>query len=242
MRRALVRADGRETLRISLSGLDAATDNVEYGEERLAVAEQLREQAIRAIVTQDPRRAGERALGLAMQHCQAEAGALFKVDNDELSLFVGRSIDQLTLDRSMGVWRTQRDALRLGQLHLEHQFLVAPIGPTDTLSGLLYLAARGGLSAEGTAETVRALSGLIEIALASESDEPSEEPSAETAFDAESGRARLLRLLESNEWNIARVARVAGVSRVTIYSWLKRYEIERKLVPRGPGRLSLPGL
>ena len=78
------------------------------------MAEELREQAIRAIVTQDPRRAGERALGLAMQHCQAEAGALFRVDDDELSLFVGRSIDQLTLDRSTGIWRTQCEALRLG--------------------------------------------------------------------------------------------------------------------------------
>jgi len=206
------------------------------------VAEELREQAIRAIVTQDPRRAGERALGLAMQHCQAEAGALFRVDDDELSLFVGRSIDQLTLDRSTGIWRTQREALRLGQLHLEQQFLVAPIGPPGTLSGLLYLAARGGLSAEGTAETVRALSGLIEIALAGELEEPGDEPYAETALDSESRRARLVRLLEANEWNIARVARVAGVSRVTIYSWLRRFEIERKRVPKGPGRLSLSGL
>jgi hypothetical protein len=206
------------------------------------VTEELREQAIRAIVSDDPRRAGERALVLAMQHCKAEAGALFKVEDGELSLFVGRSIDQSTLDRATGIWRTQRDGLELGQLQFEHQFLVAPIGSSGALTGLLYLATREGLSAEVTAETVRALSGLIETALAGEVEEPAEEPWAEAVPAAESRRARLLRLLESNEWNIARVARLAGVTRVTIYAWLKRYEIERKRVPKGPRRLSPSGL
>ena len=78
------------------------------------MTEELREQAIRAIVSQDPRRAGERALVLAMQHCEAEAGALFSLNDDELSLFVGRSIDQLTLDRASEIWRTHGNTLRLG--------------------------------------------------------------------------------------------------------------------------------
>jgi transcriptional regulator of acetoin/glycerol metabolism len=48
----------------------------------------------------------------------------------------------------------------------------------------------------------------------------------------EQSRDRLVSLLHRNEWNIARVARVMGVTRRTIYLRLKRYGIDRQVVPR----------
>ena len=195
--------------------------------------EDLRERAIQAIVTQNPQRSGERALVLAMQHCQAEAGALFRVSDGELTLFIGRSIDQLTLDRVLGAWRKGAEALGSGKILWEQNFLVAPIGPMGKLQGLLYLAASRDLSREGAAETIQALSDLFLVTLTG--DAVMDELASEVA---ETGRSRLLRLLDTNEWNIARVARLAGVSRVTIYSWLTKYGIERKRVPKCGVRLA----
>jgi transcriptional regulator of acetoin/glycerol metabolism len=51
-------------------------------------------------------------------------------------------------------------------------------------------------------------------------------------------RHQLLLLLERHEWNVARVARAMGCARMTIYSWLARYGIERRRIRKTKPRIA----
>jgi transcriptional regulator with GAF, ATPase, and Fis domain len=194
------------------------------------------DEIVRLPVSQDPRRSADAALGLLLKHLAADGAACFRIHEERLVLFAGRSVDQVALDRVASTWDDAREALLGGRAYdAEPSFAVIPIGGDDAVAGLLYVGADHGLVLDDAA-----LGHLVPLLRAAPcAVEQSTEPALETYIArtpaAQFQREQLVLLLERHEWNIARVARAKGVTRLTIYEQMRRWRIERRKVVKGRG-------
>jgi hypothetical protein len=194
----------------------------------------LGEEILHLLVSQDPRRAADGALGLLIRHLRADGAACFRVQGERVVLFAARALDQLALDRVASTWDDARDAVLAGQVYdAETSFAIVPIGPPAAVSGLLYLGADRGLVLD--AEALEHLLPLLRTALeaAPNGGRAPLDAYIERTPAVQFQREQLLLLLERHEWNIARVARAKGVTRLTIYEQMRRWGIERRKVTKG---------
>jgi len=195
------------------------------------------EEILHLLVSQDPRRSADGALGLLIRHLGADGAACFRIQSDRVVLFAARALDQLALDRVAATWDDARDAVLAGEVYdAESTFAIVPIAGPVSVIGLLYLGADRGLVLDG--EAIRHLVPLLRTALSAAP------PGGQAPLDAyiertpaaQFQREQLLLLLERHEWNIARVARAKGVTRLTIYEQMRRWGIERRKVAKGARR------
>jgi hypothetical protein len=206
--------------------------------------------------TNDPRPLGERTLEVLMALVNGRSAGVFATGDDErLSLFASRGIDQHVLDAVETLWKHGKNRLRRGQpIYVPDcgadgdlagraggpaSLAMFPVFDGDELVALLYLdSAETHFCQPSDVERLGTFSRMLARTL-----RPDVEPA--TAISREAAgweaylertpvedieRQKLLLLLNRNAWNIARVARLMGVTRRTIYLRLHRYNIPRERV------------
>jgi Bacterial regulatory protein, Fis family len=189
-----------------------------------------------ALVTQDPRRSAETALGQVLIHLRATAAALFRLgQRRRLALFASSGVDQADLDRAQDAWHDASESILAGNPYTEEQFALLPL--QDPPSGILYVGARRPLWLQPRAmEALRKIEPLLLAALEGE-DPPAAVSPIETYLEMtppeQVEREQLAVLLRRNDWNISRVARILGVSRVTVYARLAKLRMPRVRPLRG---------
>lgn len=185
------------------------------------------DQTLALLVADDPEGQARKLLDHVVARCKARAAAVVMVDSDELASFTGEvPLSRLTaLER---LWKAEARDLRAGRPVLNGSFSVLPLMDGKELTGLLFV--EGGVTPEMKNTAVVALAAALKAARERLARPASTQP--EMLAGAEIERRRLVAALDRHEWNIARVARLAGVTRRTIYLRLKRYDIDRRRVPK----------
>lgn len=205
----------------------------------------------------DPRRLAERTLEVVMSLTNGRSGAVFTQDNDKLTLFASRGIDQHVLDAIHTVWDRFRTALAKGETFYvserssdprlprseERQgpasFAVVPVFEGEDLVALLYVDSHDPhFCTDHDLERMAKFSRIVAKAVTDPTGHPGTVAERENGWEAylertpveDLEREKLLLLLNRNEWNIARVSRLMGVTRRTIYLRLQRYNIPRERV------------
>jgi len=209
----------------------------------------------------DPRRLAERTLEVVMSLNNGRSGAVFSCDEDRVTLFASRGIDQAVLDAVQTVWDRYKDSLRKGETFYvpdrstdrrlpadqgdrpaAASLAAVPVFEGESLVALLYVDSLDPhFCASHDLERLAKFSRIIAKAV-TDNASPRERTRAhgdawETYLERtpveDMEREKLLLLLNRNEWNIARVARLMGVTRRTIYLRLQRYNIPRERVSKG---------
>ena len=181
------------------------------------------------LVAQAPRQQASNVLSFLVNRARAGGGALLTFRDHSLVLFCSTpDLEAASVVRAWGAWDAHRARIESGETIQTPDQVLAPLKDEGTLVGLLHLDAPQGFDA-----SLLSTFGLV-LAKAVQSDLTGERPLAvsEIVDVPEQSKDRLVSLLHRNEWNIARVARVMGVTRRTIYLRLKRYGIDRQVVPR----------
>jgi transcriptional regulator with GAF, ATPase, and Fis domain len=203
----------------------------------------------------DPRRLAERTLEVVMSLTNGRAGAVFTRNDDRMTLFASRGIDQEVLDVVPAVWSRfgesfERDEVfyvpdrpndrRLPKAEagsIPAAFAIVPVVQDEALIALLYVDSLDPhFCASHDLDRLKKFSRIIATAVTDSSDgrvRPNVdawETYLERTPVEDMEREKLLLLLNRNEWNIARVARLMGVTRRTIYLRLERYKIPRERV------------
>ena len=203
----------------------------------------------------DPRRLAERTLDVVISLTDGRAAAVFTRDEDRMTLFASRGIDQEVLDAVQTVWSHHRASLESGgafyvpdrvsdkRLPAEKRsgeaasLVVVPVLEEGDLVALLYVDGRKShLCAEHDLERLAKFSRIIAKAVSDAKDGGGQrarevwEDYLERTPPEDMEREKLLLLLNRNEWNIARVSRLMGVTRRTIYLRLQRFKIPRERV------------
>lgn len=190
----------------------------------------IQDRALELLVAHDPRRSADASLGLLLAHLRADAAGLFEIVDERLSLFVGRGVDQVDLDRALEAWEDGKVSILAGQTYSDHAFALVPIGNGDPL-GVLYVGSRRTLVLDP--DTLDAMAPVFSTALeASRTSTSAVDAYLERTPVDQIAREQLLLLLNRNEWNISRVARIKGVTRLTIYKQMARYGIDRRRVAK----------
>jgi transcriptional regulator with GAF, ATPase, and Fis domain len=207
----------------------------------------------------DPRRLAERTLEVVMSLTGGRSGAVFTCQDEGITLFASRGIDQSVLDTVPAAWQTYGELLRGGETvyvpdrmadrklpplktgqPAPASFTVVPVMDEDALLALLYVDSHEPHFCDGhDLERLTKFSRIVAKAV-NETAAGGERSSSIEAWEAylertpveDMEREKLLLLLNRNEWNIARVARMMGVTRRTVYLRLQRYNIPRERVPK----------
>ena len=181
------------------------------------------------LVAQAPRQQASNVLSFLVNRARATGGALLTFRDHSLVLFSSTpDLEAASVVRAWAAWDAHRARIENGETIQTPDQVLAPLKDEGTLVGLLHLDAPQGFD-----QSLLSTFGLV-LAKAVQSDLTGERPLAvaEIVDVPEQSKDRLVTLLHRNEWNIARVARVMGVTRRTIYLRLKRYGIDRQVVPR----------
>ena len=181
------------------------------------------------LVAQAPRQQASNVLAFLVNRARASGGALLTFRDQSLVLFCSTpDLQAASVVRAWGAWDSHRQRIETGETIQTPDQVLAPLKDDGALVGLLHLDAPQGFDA-----SLLSTFGLV-LAKAVQSDLTADRSLAvaEIVDVPEQSRDRLVSLLHRNEWNIARVARVMGVTRRTIYLRLKRYGIDRQVVPR----------
>jgi len=181
------------------------------------------------LVAQAPRQQASNVLAFLVNRARASGGALLTFRDQSLVLFCSTpDLQAASVVRAWGAWDSHRQRIETGETIQTPDQVLAPLKDDGALVGLLHLDAPQGFDA-----SLLSTFGLV-LAKAVQSDLSADRSLAvaEIVDVPEQSRDRLVSLLHRNEWNIARVARVMGVTRRTIYLRLKRYGIDRQVVPR----------
>jgi transcriptional regulator with GAF, ATPase, and Fis domain len=209
----------------------------------------------------DPRRLAERTLEVVMSLNNGRSGAVFSCEDDRVTLFASRGIDQAVLDAVQKIWDRYKDSLRKGETFYvpdratdrrlpadqgdrpaASSLATVPVFEGESLVALLYVDSLDPhFCASHDLERLAKFSRIVAKAV---TDNATPRERARTHGDAwetylertpveDMEREKLLLLLNRNEWNIARVARLMGVTRRTIYLRLQRYNIPRERVSKG---------
>ena len=203
----------------------------------------------------EPHRLGDRTLEVVMALVNGRSSGVFEVEDERLTLFASRGIDQHVLDAVGMLWARCGHQFRRGQpVYVPEtgtdpelvrataggpaSLAMFPVLEDETLIALLYVdSAEPHFCEASDVERLAQFSRLLARAFQAEPEGPAAEPSGWEAYlertpvqDIE--RQKLLLLLNRNEWNIARVARLMGVTRRTVYLRLQRYNIPRERVAK----------
>jgi Bacterial regulatory protein, Fis family len=181
------------------------------------------------LVAQAPRQHASNVLSFLVNRARASGGALLTFRDQSLVLFCSTpDLQAASVVRAWGAWDAHRQRIESGETIQTPDQVLAPLKDDGALVGLLHLDAPQGFDS-----SLLSTFGLV-LAKAVQTDLTADRglAVAEIVDVPEQSKDRLVSLLHRNEWNIARVARVMGVTRRTIYLRLKRYGIDRQVVPR----------
>ena len=181
------------------------------------------------LVAQAPRQQASNVLSFLVNRARASGGALLTFREQSLVLFCSTpDLQAASVVRAWGAWDAHRKRIESGETIQTPDQVLAPLKDDGALVGLLHLDAPQGFDS-----SLLSTFGLV-LAKAVQTDLTADRAIsvADIVDVPEQSRDRLVSLLHRNEWNIARVARVMGVTRRTIYLRLKRYGIDRQVVPR----------
>jgi transcriptional regulator with GAF, ATPase, and Fis domain len=209
----------------------------------------------------DPRRLAERTLEVVMSLNNGRSGAVFSCEDDRVTLFASRGIDQGVLDAVQSVWNRFKDSLQKSETFYvpdrstdrrlpaepadrpsAASFAMVPVFDNETLVALLYVDSFDPhFCASHDLERLAKFSRIVAKAVTDNATPRERGRTTAEAWETylertpveDMEREKLLLLLNRNEWNIARVARLMGVTRRTIYLRLQRYNIPRERVPKG---------
>jgi len=209
----------------------------------------------------DPRRLAERTLEVVMSLNNGRSGAVFSCDDDRVTLFASRGIDQAVLDSVQTVWSRYKASLQKGETFYVPErsadrrlpadngerpsaasFAMVPVFDAETLVALLYVDSHDPhFCASHDLDRLSKFSRIVAKAVSDNANPRERNRAGADAWETylertpveDMEREKLLLLLNRNEWNIARVARLMGVTRRTIYLRLQRYNIPRERVPKG---------
>jgi transcriptional regulator with GAF, ATPase, and Fis domain len=206
------------------------------------------------------RSVAERALAAVKSLTNSRTAALFTVVEGHLQLFASATLDQNSLELSLGVWTRHEDSLRRGEmfyspeLHTDRRMsspsakpaavVIVPAFSGEQLVALLYAdSLEPYFCTRHDQQRLADLSTLVGKALGAKNELASRDANESWAEYLEASdpifnkqRDELLLLLNRTDWNIARVARILGVSRRTLYVRLEKYRIPREHVEkRGTG-------
>jgi transcriptional regulator with GAF, ATPase, and Fis domain len=207
----------------------------------------------------DPRRLAERTLEVVMSLTNGRSGAVFTRDDDRITLFASRGIDQHVLDALQTVWDRHRETFEKGETFYVPErdsdnrlpkrnsrlgpssFAVVPVFNGEDLVALLYVDSLDPhFCSAHDLERMSKFSKIVAKAVTEQQPHRERAQARAEAWESylertpveDMEREKLLLLLNRNEWNIARVARLMGVTRRTIYLRLQRYNIPRERVPK----------
>jgi transcriptional regulator with GAF, ATPase, and Fis domain len=207
----------------------------------------------------EPRRLAERTLDVLISLNNGRSGAVFSREDDRMTLFASRGIDQHVLDAVETIWTRYRDSLskgetfyvpeRLADRRLDKKFAAERSGPTslaivpvfegESLVALLYVDSLDPhFLTVADLERLKKFTRIVAKAVGDSSTHDERVQERAEAWEnylertpvEDLEREKLLLLLNRNEWNIARVARLMGVTRRTIYLRLQRYNIPRERI------------
>jgi transcriptional regulator with GAF, ATPase, and Fis domain len=201
----------------------------------------------------DPKRLAERTLEVITSLTNGRTAAVFSRDDDRVTLFASKGIDQSVLDVASSVWERYRQSLERGETFYVPEratdrrvpadrvgvasLVIVPVHDASRLVALLYVDSRDPHFCEGhDLERLAKFSRIIAKAVSDA--EPGRQQTRTEGWETylertpveDMEREKLLLLLNRNEWNIARVSRLMGVTRRTIYLRLARYNIPREKV------------
>jgi len=213
----------------------------------------MEEEALRRLLSADPRGSAQVPLRLAQAHLQASSVALIELRGKEHELFVSQGFAQGDLARISRVWSTQRARLLAGETVIDDGRAAvgsetpavtafAPIGHPPR--GVFYVGPSTlSLSADAVSEVVAQLGRLFELALTATPDVqpealplPAHRAYLERTPIRELEREKVLILLTRNRWNFSAVARLLEVTRPTLYKKLRRLGIHRPEDDLDPAR------
>lgn len=180
----------------------------------------------RALVKDRPLEQAERLLGYIFDASGATSGAVLSVDTKgSLKAVVDRtSVDVLTAAAKH--WRASEDVLRAGVPVNGQRFSLTPLRmEPDILVGLVLLE---GVLAEDTGIDSD-VAAVMAMALTAT---PPTIPCRESASAQEMLKEHTVYLLALYQGNISAVADTLGCTRRTVYEHMKKWNIERKKVPR----------
>ena len=204
----------------------------------------MEEEALRRLLSVDPRGSAQVPLRLAQAHLQASSVALIELRGKEHELFVSQGLAQGDLARVNRVWSTQRARILAGETVIDDGRAAtgsespavtafAPIGCPPR--GIFYVGPSIlALSVEVVQVVVDQLGRLFELALMATSGTeqellpvPAHQAYLERTPIRELEREKVLILLTRNKWNFSAVARLLEVTRPTLYKKLRRLGIRR---------------
>jgi hypothetical protein len=165
------------------------------------------------------RLAANRTLNWLLEHHAARSVALWEMQSSgpRLSLSVG--LDQDAMSHVQDTWRQHRKGLDAGRPWQGEQDILVPVVADDRR----YLLSLSGLKpSRASVESVASYARVAAKALQRDNG-----GAAAARLEKDIERDELTALLQREEWKIARVARLLHVTRVTIYSRMRRYGIVR---------------
>ncbi len=180
----------------------------------------------------DPRRLAERTLEVVMSLNNGRSGAVFSCEDDRVTLFASRGIDQAVLDAVQIVWDRYKDSLRKGETFYvpdrstdrrlpagqgdrpaAASLATVPVFEGESLVALLYVDSLDPhFCASHDLERLAKFSRIIAKAVTDNASPRTRahgdawETYLERTPVEDMEREKLLLLLNRNEWNIARVA------------------------------------
>ncbi len=193
--------------------------------------------ALARVIGPDPQSSIDEALTLFEEHTNAFASGLFAERAGWLELIAIRGVAQAGIDRVRALWTAERSRFRDDRPAHGENWCAWPIRARSRL-GLVYLESKQPLRVPLVREAVEQLGRLLAAALVAVT--PGSSANADATIDsyleatpaAVVERRQLMALLNRNEWNLSRVARLLGVTRVTVYSRMRRLGIERVKVSK----------
>ncbi len=164
------------------------------------------------------RLAASRTLNWLLEHHAARSVALWEMQSSGPRLALSVGLDQEAMSHVHDTWKQHRKGLDAGKPWQGDQDILVPVLADDRR----YLLSLSGLKpSRASVESVASYARVAAKALQRDSGAPL----ARLEKDIE--RDELTALLQREEWKIARVARLLHVTRVTIYSRMRRYGIVR---------------
>jgi transcriptional regulator of acetoin/glycerol metabolism len=165
------------------------------------------------------RLAANRTLTWLLEHHAARSVALWDLQPSGPRLALSVGLDQDAMTHTQATWRAQRRLLDAGKpWQGEHDILV----PVQVEERRYLLSLSGLIPSRASLESVASDARVAAKALHRDR---SGAGAPRDGRDIE--RDELTALLQREEWKIARVARLLDVTRVTIYSRMRRYGIVR---------------
>jgi hypothetical protein len=178
-----------------------------------------------------PRQAVETLIEFLANAHAAERAAVFVVDEDRISLYFGRSMEQGALDWTHEGWRWHSAKLQRGFEVRDGNESLIPIMREKVLVAVLYLEAPA-IHMEIVLDVAAQLAEAVHYSRSAVA-QGAVDAYLEVTPEDEIQRQKIMVLLAKNENNLSRVARILSISRQSLYRRMGVLGIARERALRG---------